>query len=232
MAYDVNKLTKLGALKEMGQRLHGEVETLSGKVETLEKVGAQANVIEKIKVNGTEQAVTDKAVDITVPTKVSDLDNDSKFQTDTEVAAAIAAADHMKRKIVDSTSDIDLAAEDASQYIYMVKKSSTKTGDKYDEYMVLDGALEKVGDWEVDLSNYQTKEDGKGLSTNDYTNEDKAKLGGVAEGATKVEASTTNGNVKVNGVETQVYKEPADVVHGEVASDEEVTAMLTEIFGK
>ena len=98
--------------------------------------------------------------------------------------------------------------------------------------MVLDGALEKVGDWEVDLSNYQTKEDGKGLSTNDYTNEDKAKLGGVAEGATKVEKSDTNGNVKVNGVETQVYKEPADVVHGEVATDEEVTAMLTEIFGK
>lgn len=91
----------------------------------------------------------------------------------------------MKRKIVDSTADIDLAAADASQYIYMVKKGTTKTGDKYDEYMVLDGALEKVGDWEVDLSNYQPKEDGKGLSTNDFTNELLAKLNGIADEANK-----------------------------------------------
>ena len=91
----------------------------------------------------------------------------------------------MKRKIVDSTADIDLTAADASQYIYMVKKGTTKTGDKYDEYMVLDGALEKVGDWEVDLSNYQPKEDGKGLSTNDFTNELLEKLNGIAAEANK-----------------------------------------------
>ena len=43
---------------------------------------AQANIIEKIKVNGTEQDITDKAVDITVPTKVSDLTNDSGYLTE------------------------------------------------------------------------------------------------------------------------------------------------------
>lgn len=43
---------------------------------------AQANVIEKIKVNGVEQNITDKAVDIAVPTKVSDLDNDSGYLTE------------------------------------------------------------------------------------------------------------------------------------------------------
>ena len=42
---------------------------------------------------------------------------------------------------------------------------------------------------------------------------DKTKLDGVAEGATKVEASTTNGNVKIGGVETEVYKLPDTVVH-------------------
>ena len=40
---------------------------------------AQANVIESIKVNGTAQSVSSKAVNITVPTKVSDLTNDSGF---------------------------------------------------------------------------------------------------------------------------------------------------------
>ena len=67
----------------------------------------------------------------------------------------------------------------------MVKNGTTKTGDKYDEYMVLDGALEKVGNWEVDLSNYQPKEEGKGLSTNDFTNELLKKLNGIEAEANK-----------------------------------------------
>ena len=54
--------------------------------------------------------------------------------------------------------------------------------------MVLDGAVEKVGDWSVNLSGYQPKEEGKGLSTNDYTNEDKAKLASM-EMATDAEVT-------------------------------------------
>lgn len=42
---------------------------------------------------------------------------------------------------------------------------------------------------------------------------DHKKLGGIAEDATKVEASETNGNVKINGDETEVYVLPETVVH-------------------
>lgn len=191
MAYNNEHMVKLAALKALAEKvkndyaLKTELTALSNKVEGLITTGGQPNVIEKIKVNGTEQTVADKAVDITVPVKVSELTNDSKFQTDAEVAAAIAAADHMKRKIVTATSEINLTAADASQYIYMVKKGTTKTGDKYDEYMVIDGALEKVGDWEVDLSNYVQKETGKGLSSNDFTNELLEKLNGIEAEANK-----------------------------------------------
>lgn len=54
------------------------------------------------------------------------------------------------------------------------------------------------------------------------TGTDKAKLDGIAEGATKVEASTTPGNIKINGSETVVVT---------IATDEEVTEMLNEVFG-
>lgn len=54
------------------------------------------------------------------------------------------------------------------------------------------------------------------------TGTDKAKLDGIAEGATKVEASTTPGNIKINGSETAVVT---------IATDEEVTEMLNEVFG-
>ena len=135
MAYNEEKITGIGALKSLAQRLRAET-----------------------------------------PKNVSDLANDAKYQTEEQVAAAMAAAEHLQRKKVTSVEEISPTAEGADKFIYMVPKASAKDGDKYDEYMVLDGAVEKVGDWSVNLSGYQPKEEGKGLSTNDYTNEDKAKL--------------------------------------------------------
>ena len=76
-------------------------------------------------------------------------------------------------------------------------------------------------------SDFVAAEAGKRL----MTNAEGTKLGGIADGATKVEVSTTNGNVKINGAETRVYTEPADVVHGAIATDTEVTEMLNEVFG-
>lgn len=151
--------------------------------------------------NGTAQAIgADKSVNITVPTKTSQLNNDSGYQTSTQVsdtvAKAVAAADHLKRKVVASAAAISTSAADAAQYIYMVPKGTGKDADKYDEYMVIDGVLEKVGGWEVDLTGYVKKETGKGLSTNDFTTEEKNKLAGLV-----------------------------------LATDEEVDAMLKEIYG-
>ena len=82
----------------------------------------------------------------------------TKEETDGKISAAIAAADHLSRKIVASTGEIDLEAPDADKYIYMVPATDSEANDTYDEYMVIEGALEKVGSWEVDLSNYVTSE--------------------------------------------------------------------------
>ena len=45
-------------------------------------------------------------------------------------------------------------ADDAEKKIYMVKNASGEAGNLYSEYMVINGKLEKVGDWKVDLSSY------------------------------------------------------------------------------
>lgn len=47
---------------------------------------AQANIIESVKVNGTALKITDKAVDVTVPTKVSELTNDSNYLVAGDIA--------------------------------------------------------------------------------------------------------------------------------------------------
>ena len=66
------------------------------------------------------------------------------------------------------------------------------------------------------------------------TDEEGAKLGGIAEGATKVEASETNGNIKVNGEEQTVYTLPETVLHANDISDytaEEIAALLADDEG-
>lgn len=85
---------------------------------------------------------------------------------------------------------------------------------------------------EVDnmLAGYVQKSGNKVLSDNNYTTDEKNKLSGIAAGATKVEASSTNGKIKINGVDTVVYTEPEDVLHGTWSTDAEVTTMLNEVF--
>lgn len=54
--------------------------------------GAEVNKIDLIKVNGTSQTITSKAVDIAVPTKTSDITNDSGFITIADVPEGAAAS--------------------------------------------------------------------------------------------------------------------------------------------
>lgn len=75
----------------------------------------------------------------------------TKTETDSAIAAAIVDANHLERKIVASIDEIDLSAD---RYIYMVPSSNSESGNDYDEYMVINGALERVGNTAVDLSGY------------------------------------------------------------------------------
>lgn len=145
-----SNLTTVDQLEYLAGKSKDYTDKVKEKVENLESIGGEPNTIDTIKVNGTALTPdSNKAVDITVPTS-DDIT--------TAIDEAIAAADHLKRKIVTSTDDIDLTADDADQYIYMVPKTDSASGDTYDEYMVINGSLEKVGDWKVDLSDYVTKD--------------------------------------------------------------------------
>lgn len=106
-------------------------------------------------------AVADKAIAAEVYTK---------SETDKKIGEAIAAADHLKRTVVDSIEDIDINAEDAEQYIYMVPVGTTEDDNKYREYIVIVTDdyryIEQVGNWEVNLDGYLTKEDAKNTYAN------------------------------------------------------------------
>lgn len=54
--------------------------------------GAEVNAINTIKVNGTAQTITDKAVNISVPTNNNQLTNGAGYQTSSQVQSAINTA--------------------------------------------------------------------------------------------------------------------------------------------
>ena len=183
MAYNEKHLAKLADLKALGTKQKEVADALAERIDTLEGVGSQANVIETIKVNGTAQAIKDKAVDITVPTKTSQLENDKKFQTDTEVSSAIQTAisksGHASYQKVSAVPAVDAAQENI---LYLVMNTTTK---HYDIYAKIKGdgdtyTMEKLDDTTVDLSGYVEKEDGKGLSDENFTAALKDKLDGMS----------------------------------------------------
>ena len=89
--------------------------------------------------------------------------NAADVYTKDEVDAAIAAVDHLQRKIVTSYNDIlafinEHGAEEAARYIFMVPESDTTAdGNLYEEYIVVDGVIEVIGKWATDLSDYVTE---------------------------------------------------------------------------
>lgn len=91
----------------------------------------------------------------------------TKEETNLAISNAIASVDHLKRTIVNSVDDIDINADDALQYIYMVPTGKDTENNKYNEFIIIEysvndvptRALEKVGSWEVNLDNYYTKDE-------------------------------------------------------------------------
>lgn len=57
---------------------------------------------------------------------------------------------------------------------------------------------------------FVAKEEGKGLSTNDYTTAEKTKLAGIAEGANKVEVDSSLSATSTNPVQNKVVKAELD----------------------
>ncbi len=145
----MSKHTTLEQLKKLAQRTDAEIDKVDGKVTALSSrvddlvtAGGEPNKLEVVKVNGAALDITDKAVDIGA-----------------SIASAVAGSDHLTRKIVTGVDAIDPVAEDAEKYIYMVPKTGSDEDDQYDEYMVLEGKVEHVGNTKVDLSNYITKDE-------------------------------------------------------------------------
>ena len=158
--------------------LEGKMGTVEDKLATVAE-GAQVNVIETVKVNGVALSVTDKAVDVTVPTGT------------------------LASKNVVAESDLDAALATKINGMTDVSELEAAIGV---EAARVDGLL----------ANKVDKVTGKGLSTNDLTNELKGNYDAAYTHSTSAHApvdaqANIIESVKVNGTALTVTGKAVDI---------------------
>ena len=68
-----------------------------------------------------------------------------------DVAQQILDANHLKYQVVGSLDD--MANENV---VYLLPKLETDDNNSYEEFMIVNGSLERIGNWKVDLEDYAT----------------------------------------------------------------------------
>lgn len=127
-------------------------------------------------------------------------------QTDSAIATAVANADHLKRKIVESLPEIESADENT---IYMVGTGAGTEDSVYEEYMLINGGFEKIGSSEVNLTNYalktyvdQAKDEAISTSGTNTDAKIATKVGEIGDGTVKdyVDQAKSDANSYADGL--------------------------------
>lgn len=140
LTQNVDKLgTNLEAVEEIvGKASTGEGVASTGLIARVEALEAQDGVLAG-EINALETGLSNVY---------------TKQETDSAIAAAIAAVDHLSREIVET-----LPENANANVIYMVRREGGTGQDVYNEYMYINGAWEIIGDTSVDLTGYAKTED-------------------------------------------------------------------------
>lgn len=240
MAYDVNKLTKLQHLKDLAVQVKSELDTMSTRIDDIVSTGGEPNVITSVKVNGTALAIAEKAVNILI---ASGATNGSLSVNGVDVMVKGLAALAYKAQV--SESDLDAALQAVVANVGTLigsdtgKSARTIANEELAAQLIPSDAqdslntLQEIADWIQDhpgdaaamntaITKLQAIVAGIGGEEDDYATVMAAiegkiaeAMAGIAEGATKVEASETNGNIKIDGSETTVYTHPAHTAKSE-----------------
>lgn len=139
-----------GKIPGKGLSTNDFTNSLKSKLDGIEE-GAQVNVKPDWSASaGNAAEILNKP---TIPTKTSDLTNDSGFTTKTYVDGEIAKVHQFEVKKVDS-----LPGTGESNILYLVPKSGSGQ-DVYNEYIWDGSKFELIGNTSIDLSDYYTKEE-------------------------------------------------------------------------
>lgn len=145
---DAMLATKVDKVSGKALSTNDLTDALKSKLDQIE-AGSQVNIIETIRRNGSKLTVKDKGIDISVPTKMSQLINDNTYQTEAEIRTLIQDVGKLKKEVVVELPPAEGADDNT---IYLVRNEQD-TG--YKEYMIINGTWEILGDTAaVDFTGY------------------------------------------------------------------------------
>lgn len=182
------------------------VEAIVGKKSTGEGV-ASTGLIARVEALEAQDGVLAGEIDA-LGTSLSNVY--TKTETDSAIAAAITAVDHLSREIVEA-----LPENANKNVIYMVPREGGTGQDVYNEYMYINGAWEIIGDTSVDLTGYAKTEDilVKSVSS-DFTVTEAGQLTLNAAAAPEINGSNISNIAIANVVGLQ------DALNSKVAAEE------------
>ena len=199
-----------------------EIDDVTGLQDALDGKANTVHTHTTAQVDGLDTALAGKADKSTTLAGYGIGDAYTKGQTDSAIAAAVAAAPHLKRTIVEELPDTEGADENT---IYMVPQSGSvedpgTSTSHYNEYMLINGAFELIGSSQVDLSGYATETFVTGAINaldvadtavaNQYVSQvvetdGKIAVTRVPLPVTSVTEGSANGTIAVNGADVNVH---------------------------
>lgn len=187
---------------------------------TQDYVDTYGGKIDKIEVNGVEQQIVNKTVDITVPTKTSDLTNDGSDGTSTYVEA-----DEMPTKTSDFTND---GSDGTSTYVEADELATVATTGSYADLsnkptignatLTIQKNSTTIDTFTANATSNKTIDISVPTKTSDITNDGD----GTSNFATESYVDTYGGKIdkiEVNGVEQTITNKTVDITVPTKTSD-------------
>lgn len=199
-----------------------EIDDVTGLQDALDGKANTVHTHTTAQVDGLDTALAGKADKATTLAGYGITDAYTTTQTDSKIAEAVAAADHLKREIVEALPDVGDADENT---IYMVPQGGSiedpgTSTSHYNEYMLINDAFELVGSSQVDLSGYATEtfvtsaigalDVADTAVANQYVSQVVETDGKIAVTraplpVTSVTEGSANGTIAVNGADVNVH---------------------------
>lgn len=201
----------------------GEITKVKNRVSSLEGVGAQANVIESVKVNGSALPVSNKSVNVDLTAYAETTELDKRINLKNE-------GNGYKQVSIFGDAVVLRVGTDANKnqisigYNVHIEHDLTLSRGLGGRLSIGTGTeLKTIANIE-DLNSYVQKESGKDLSSNDYTTAEKTKLAGIASSA----QVNVIESVKVNGSALAVANKAVNIDLSSYAKGSDVNSLKTK----
>lgn len=225
----------LNGVKATADNASTAVSNLETRFDEIVAVGGEPNAINKIRVNGSELAIENKTVNIAVPTKFSDITDDSGF--DARITAAKTQADKGVTDAAAADAKAVKNAEDIGKHETRIGALETAKGDHETRITELEAAdVKHAAEYEA-LNNIVTGHTEAIAQKADTTTVN----GVVAKAAANEAAIATLNTTTIPGINAEIAKK-ADTdalanyytkteigaITGEVANDKTLVQMIAD----